>query len=163
MSHENQPAPLRQPLPDGRLTPDFRLQSVSGVFYSREQFRGRRGLVLLFLPHAEPASADLLRQIKRLWAEFVEINAQVLAILDVTRETLAPLAASLDAPFPLLADADNRVWEAYTHEPTRGAALFILDTYGALSVQRLAPSAADLPCPEDVLDLARCTQYRCSV
>ncbi len=163
MSHENQPLPLRQPLPYNRLTPDFRLQSASGAFYSREQFRGRHGLVLLFLPQAEPASVALLAQIKALWAEFLEINARVLAIFDAEPEALAPLAQTLDVPFPLLADADGRVWRHYTGEPTRGAALFILDTYGALSAQRLVESAAELPEADEVLELARYTQYRCSV
>jgi peroxiredoxin len=163
MTHENQPIRHREPLPYGRIAPDFSLESAIGARYSREQFRGKQGLVLLFLSHTEPLSTDLLRRLKELWAEFVEINAQVLAIFDAERESLVPLAQTLDLPFPMLADGDNRVWETYTHEPTRGAALFILDTYGATSAQRLVSSAAELPAAEDMLDLARYTQYRCSV
>ncbi|MCS6872081.1 MAG: redoxin domain-containing protein [Anaerolineae bacterium] len=162
MTHENKPLPVREPLPYGRLTPDFRLESVTGTLYSREQFRGKRGLVLLFLPQAEPLSAALLRRLKGLWSEFVEINVQVLAIFDARREALMPLAQALDLPFPVLADADNHVWQLYTHEARRGAALFVLDTYGALSAQRVLPSVADLPEADEILDLARYTQYRCS-
>lgn len=163
MTHENQPPPPREPLPYGRIAPDFSLESATGTRYSREQFRGKQGLVLLFLSHIEPLSADLLRRLTELWSEFVEINAQVLAIFDAERESLTPLAQTLALPFPILADGDNRVWESYTHEPTRGAALFILDTYGATSAQRLVSSAAELPAAEEILDLARYTQYRCSV
>jgi peroxiredoxin len=163
MTHENKPVAFREPLPYGNLAPDFRLPSVTGAFYSREQFRGKQGLVLLFLQHAAPSSATLLRQIAQLWSEFVEINAQVLAIFDAPLEALAPLAQALNLPFPMLADTEDRVWQRYTHDSERGAALFILDTYGALSAQRVVTNTADLPDVDEVLSLARYTQYRCSV
>ncbi|PJF34901.1 MAG: hypothetical protein CUN49_13305 [Candidatus Thermofonsia Clade 1 bacterium] len=159
MRYENKPSALPEPLPYGRVAPDFRLQSLSGAFYSREQFRGKQALVLLFLQQAENTAIALLRELAQLWPEFIEINANILAIFDST----AALSADLrDLPFPLLADSENRAWLSYTHQPTRGAALFVLDTYGAPSAQRLVPSAADLPSAEDILDRVRYTQYRCS-
>ena len=163
MTHENKPIVFREPLPYGSLAPDFRLPSAAGTFYSREQFRGKQGLVLLFLQQASPSSAALLRAIAQLWSEFVEINAQVLAIFDAPREALMPLAQALSLPFPLLADAENNVWQRYTSESARGAALFVLDTYGALSAQRVLLSVAELPEADDILSMARYTQYRCSV
>jgi peroxiredoxin len=126
-------------------------------------FAASRDLILLFLQQASPLSAALLRAIAQLWSEFVEINAQVLAIFDAPREALMPLAQALSLPFPLLADAENSVWQRYTSESARGAALFVLDTYGALSAQRVVLSAAELPEADETLSLARYTQYRCSV
>ena len=163
MNHENAPQARREPLPYGRLAPDFRLESADGSTFTREQFRGRQGLVVLFINPRQPATEPLLKALGQDWAEYVEINTRILAIADLPPADLAPLATALALPFPLLADADNRVWQAYTGEPRRGAALFILDTYGAISAQRLVDFAADLPEATEILELARYTQYRCSV
>lgn len=159
MSRENKPITFREPLPYGVLAPDFSLPSITGTIYTREQFRGKQGLVLLFLQQAETHSATILCQIIRLWSEFVEINAQVLTIF----EMLPPPAEAFDLPFPMLVDAGDRVWQRYTQESARGAALFVLDTYGALSAQRVVTHVAELPDAEEILALARYTQYRCSV
>ncbi len=163
MTHENVPQARREPLPYGRLAPDFCLESVDGSTFTREQFRGKQGLVIVFIKPHQAAAEPLLKAIGQDWTEYVEINTRILAIADLPLADLAPLATALALPFPLLADADNRVWQAYTHDPVRGAALFVLDTYGATSAQRLVGSAADLPDAAEILELARYTQYRCSV
>jgi peroxiredoxin len=163
MNHENAPQARREPLPFGRLAPDFRLESAEGSTFTREQFRGRHGLVVLFVNARQPAAEPLLKALGQDWAEYIEINTRILAIADLPLADLAPLAAALALPFPLLADADNRVWQAYTGETQRGAALFVLDTYGATSAQRLVLETVELPDAAEILELARYTQYQCSV
>ncbi|GAB4546755.1 MAG: hypothetical protein OHK0023_06870 [Anaerolineae bacterium] len=155
MIHENVPNQLPHVLELGRLTPDFNLRdTLSGTQFTREQFRGKQGLVLLFLADPHLASA-FLDGIRRDASEYRELNAQVLAIC----ERPHPEAYG----FPILEDRNGQTWRQYTHAPTYGYAVFILDNYGGLDKQYITVQPELLPDPADVREWCRGAQYRCNI
>lgn len=155
MIHDNAPNQLPHVLELGRLTPDFTLRDViSGVYFTREQFRGKQGLVLLFLADPQRVRA-FLGGIQRDASEYHELNAQVLAICE------APSAEAYG--FPMLDDSGGQAWLKYTRESTYGYAVFILDNYGGLDKQHITTMPELLPDPADVREWCRGAQYRCNI
>src|SRR5260221_9195928 len=103
----------------GKLAPSFELTAIDGQKYSRQQFRGKSGLVLLFfLPM--PEAQLWLKQISRDEAEYKELNSQILGIGRATLDELAPLAAPIKLPFPLLVDPQGETLKAYAGTPDPG-------------------------------------------
>jgi len=148
-------------LPYGQLAPDFALQDANGRDFSRQQFRGRSGLVLLFIPPAPdlPLLADMARDS----GEYIELNARVVLIVHTAPENLKQAAKWGEFPFIVLADPDGIAWKAYTGLENPGYGVFILDTYGGVDEQQVSGSPDAFPGAEKILEWTRGTQYRCSV
>lgn len=148
------------PLAYGELAPAFKLEAVQGGTLSREQFRGKAGLLLIFFAQAEPI-IPLLKAINTDSGEYTELNAHILAIGGDTRSALETLAKGLS--FPVLDDHQRQAWYAYTRMERYGYGIFVLDTYGGVEMQRAAPQAADLPSAAEVLEWVRGAQYKCNI
>ncbi|MCC7207581.1 MAG: redoxin domain-containing protein [Anaerolineae bacterium] len=149
------------PLEPGALAPDFELETATGKRISREDFRGKAGLVLVFF-RWDPAIRPYLDAIAHDMDEYTLIGSRVLAITDVGREALrAALAWQL--PFPLAADPDGRAWQAYTRRTEYAYAVFVLDMYGGVDSQKVAATLDELPAPKMALDWSRAAQYRCNI
>ena len=150
------------PLEYHALAPDFSLESTSGQVTTRNQFRNQHGLALVFFQPA-PEAISLLEQIDKDEAEYIELNARVLAIGRSPREPLVPLAARLKSFMTFLADPQAVAWKAYTGTQAAGYAVFILDMYGGVDSQQVAASVAELPDAKEILEWMRATQYRCNI
>jgi peroxiredoxin len=149
------------PLQPGTLAPDFELETATGERVSREDFRGKAGLVLVFF-RWDPAIRSYLESIGRDADEYALIGTRVLAITDIGREALRAVL-SWQLPFPFAADPDGRAWQAYTHSTDYAYAVFVLDTYTGVDSQEVVATIDELPAPEKVLDWSRGAQYRCSI
>src|SRR4051812_916576 len=103
----------------GKLAPQFELDSTNGKCYTRGQFRGKSGLVLIFFqPNTE--IYPLLNEICEDKKEYDELNVHILGIGHATLNTLTEIATSLALYFPLLADPQGQVWTAYSGLTTPG-------------------------------------------
>lgn len=150
------------PLKYHALAPNFSLQSSSGQTVTRNQFRNKHGLTLLFFQPA-PEAIALLERISQDEVEYVELNARVIGLVHAQREALAELAAKVTPFMTLLADPDGVTWKAYTGTAQVGCAVFILDMYGGVDSQRVGESINELPDAAEILEWMRATQYRCNI
>ena len=149
------------PLQPGSLAPDFELETATGERVSREDFRGKAGLVLVFF-RWDPAFRSYLEAIAQDADEYALIGTRVLAITDIGREALRAVL-SWQLPFPFAADPDGRAWQAYTHRKDYAYAVFVLDTYTGVDTQKVVSTIDEMPPPEKVLDWSRGAQYRCNI
>jgi peroxiredoxin len=146
----------------GKLAPSFELTAIDGQTYTRQQFRGKSGLVLLFfLP--TPEAQLWLKLISRDEAEYKELNAQILGIGRASRDELAPFAAPIKLPFPLLVDPQGETWTAYAGTSDPGYGVFVLDMYGGLEAKAVSDCIDKLPNAATILEWTRSAQYRCSI
>lgn len=149
------------PLKYGALTPDFALESVDGKRVTREQFRGKQGLVLIFFGSQPPIS--LLHQLARDVAEFREINSMVIGISNMPLDLLLDAVSGVSWPYLMLTDPEAVAWRAHIGEGEYRYAVAVLDTYGGFEKGVTVREMTDLPSGAQVLAWSRGAQYRCSV
>jgi peroxiredoxin len=150
-------------IPNGTRLPAFLLPSSRGVALGPPRYRQRKHLVLLCLDPERPADQAYLATVAQLYAEFREMDTEVLALLPQTPGDLAALAGDLALPFPLLADdgtARARLLPADT--PATVVAALVADRYGIVTYQMVAADAAALAPPEEVLAWARFLGMQCA-
>jgi thioredoxin-dependent peroxiredoxin len=103
-----------QILDQGSAAPDFSLQGSDGKTYSLSQFKGKQRVVLYFYPKADtPGCTTEACGFRDRIADYQKESVVVLGVspdpvADVTR-----FAQKFHLNFPLLADADHAVCEAY--------------------------------------------------
>lgn len=152
------------PLAPGKLAPAFELQTPDGEIITRNQFRNRSALLILFFQEDGEIRARLdgiLQDAK----EYAELNVRLLAIGHKTATDLTTLTRQYAPSITFLADPAGRAWSAYTHRPPEsgGYAAFMLDLYGGVDAQYVATSVAEMPDSNKLLEWARAAQYRCSI
>src|SRR5258708_1997063 len=101
------------PLDYGKLAPGFELTATDGQTYTRAQFRGHNGLVLIFIKPTSDAET-LLTQINQDQAEYKELNARVFGIAAPTPTELVAIERRLELSFVLLSDPQNETWKKYS-------------------------------------------------
>lgn len=97
----------------GTKAPAFALPDQTGTVRTLEQYRGRK-LVLFF--YAKDNTSGCTRQAcgyGALYPQFTEKGAAVLGVSKDTAETHSKFAEKYGLPFPVLADPDHTVLEAY--------------------------------------------------
>lgn len=149
------------PLKHGAITPDFALESVEGKRITREQFRGKQGLVVVFFGSQPPIS--LLHQLAKDAAEYREIGTSVIGISNMPIDLLIDAVAGVKWPYYMLTDPNAAAYRAYTGDSEYRYAVAVLDTYGGFEAGVTVREMLDLPPGSRVLEWARGAQYRCSV
>lgn len=97
----------------GQPAPSFSLPGTGGRTYSLEEYRGKP-VVLVFYPGDNtPVCTKQLNAYTEDIAEFEQVGAQVLAISPQSVESHEAFAGKHGFRFPLLADTDKKVAEAY--------------------------------------------------
>jgi peroxiredoxin len=120
----------------GDKAPSFALLGTGGKTYSLEQFSGAP-LVLVFYPGDNtPVCTKQLNCYNDELAQFTEVGAQVVGISaqDVTSHD--QFSAKHDFAFPLLADVDKVVAQAYGVVGPLGfprRSVFVIDAHGNVS------------------------------
>ncbi len=97
----------------GIKAPDFALPDQNGTEHSLEQYRGKK-IVLYF--YSKDNTSGCTKQAcgySGLWPEFAEKGAVVLGVSKDTIESHKKFAEKHALPFPILADPDHVVLEAY--------------------------------------------------
>ncbi len=153
--------PTLQP---GARLPLFSLPSSRGVALGPKPYRQRKHLVVLCLDPETPDGRAYFAALADLYPEFLEVSAEVLALVPTAPDGLAALATSLGLPFPLLADDGSaRARLLPADAPAATVAAFVADRYGVLVHITQAPTAAALEPPAEILTWARYIGMQCSI
>ncbi|MFQ5943986.1 MAG: thioredoxin-dependent thiol peroxidase [Anaerolineales bacterium] len=97
----------------GETPPEFELQTDSGETVRLSDFRGKK-VVLFFYPKAEtPGCIKEACGFRDDYSRFLKAGIVVLGISPDTVRSQADFSAKYSLPYPLLADADHKVAEAY--------------------------------------------------
>ena len=97
----------------GQPAPTFTLASDGGGEVSLEDFRGRP-VVLYFYPKDNTSGCTKQAcDIRDSWSEFEKLGAVVLGVSPDSVESHDGFKSAFSLPFPLLADPDHAVAEAY--------------------------------------------------
>ena len=97
----------------GRAAPDFTLPSDQGGEVSLRGLRGRK-VVLYFYPKDDTSGCTTQAcEFRDAWADVQAAGAIVLGVSPDGIRSHGKFRAKFDLPFPLLADEDHRVAEAY--------------------------------------------------
>jgi len=100
-------------LSEGDAAPDFTLTSDSGETVRLADLRGKP-VVLYFYPKDDtPGCTRQACDIRDAWGEFERAGAVVLGVSPDGEASHAKFKAKYALPFPLLADTDHTVSEAY--------------------------------------------------
>jgi peroxiredoxin Q/BCP len=98
---------------EGKLAPDFELQSDTGEMVRLSDLRGKP-VVLYFYPKDDtPGCTKQACGIRDAWDDFRERGAVVLGISPDGEASHAKFKQKYRLPFTLLADSDHRVAEEY--------------------------------------------------
>ena len=97
----------------GDRAPDFSLPGTGGNTYSLDQFRGKPLVVVFYPADDSPVCTKQLNTYNTGMGEFHDVDAQVLAISSQGLDSHEKFAEKLSLTFPLLADADKAVADAY--------------------------------------------------
>jgi thioredoxin-dependent peroxiredoxin len=97
----------------GTPAPDFSLRSDSGDTVRLSDLRGRPVVVYFYPKDDTPGCTTQACAIRDSWAEFERAGATVLGISPDSTESHEKFKSKFTLPFPLLADEDHAVAEAY--------------------------------------------------
>ncbi len=97
----------------GTPAPDFTLRSDSGDTVHLADLRGRPVVVYFYPKDDTPGCTTQACAIRDSWGQFEEAGATVLGISPDSAESHEKFKAKFSLPFPLLADEDHAVAEAY--------------------------------------------------
>jgi peroxiredoxin Q/BCP len=119
----------------GDVAPDFTLEGTGDKSYSLSDFRGQP-VVLAFYPGDNtPVCTKQLDSYQGALADFEAVNAQMLGISPQSVESHQDFSCKRGYNFPLLADTDKKVAEAYGVLGPLGfyrRSVFVVDAAGVI-------------------------------
>jgi thioredoxin-dependent peroxiredoxin len=97
----------------GQPAPPFALESDSGETISLDQLRGHPVVVYFYPKDDTPGCTRQACGIRDTWAEFERIGARVIGVSPQDAESHRAFKQKYELPFPLLADTDHAMADAY--------------------------------------------------
>jgi peroxiredoxin Q/BCP len=98
---------------EGEPAPDFELPTDSGETLRLSSLRGKRVVLYFYPKDSTPGCTTEACGIRDAWGAFAETGAVVLGVSPDSVSSHAKFKQSHALPFPLLADTDHAVAEAY--------------------------------------------------
>jgi len=119
----------------GSQAPDFEVESTKGKIRLSD-FKGKR-VVLYFFPKAfTPGCTRETQKFAEMYEKFKELNAEVIGVSADKLPTQERFAQKYNAPFPLVADTELKIINAYgvLSESGKSASrvTFVLDENGVV-------------------------------
>lgn len=143
-------------LAPGQLAPPFTLTASDGRRVRLWDYKQRRNLVLIFLSGQDTGVLDAVAD---RYAEYRDLEAEVLALLPLAAEQAQSLVPAGTLPFPLLLDPDAAVRRRYLGEQRSG--VVIIDRFGTVYAIYGGETATDLPAQEEWLSWLRYIALQC--
>jgi len=141
----------------GDIAPEFTLPGTGGREYSLSEFRGKP-VVLVFYPGDDtPVCTKQLSSYSHDLSQFESVGAQVLAVSAQGIESHEKFSGKLGLGFPLLADMDKKVAQAYG---ALGPMAFPGDRCSS-SMRRAPSGTSTVPSPVSPTALRRSWSPRC--
>ena len=119
----------------GDVAPDFTLPGTDGREWSLSEFRGRPVLLVFYPGDGTPVCTEQLKEYNAGLAQLDGLGAQVLALSPQDVASHERFRAEHGFRFPLLADTDKAVGEAYSILGPLGfyrRSLFVVDPAGVI-------------------------------
>ena len=108
-----QDMPSPKVLKEGDPAPDIRLQDDAGVLFELEKLRGKN-VVLYFYPKADTSGCTLeSKEFSERAERFAARDAVIVGVSPDKVDAQCKFKSKYGFPFPLLADVDHKVAEAY--------------------------------------------------
>lgn len=104
---EVMPLSLHQP------APDFSLPDQTGKVHTLKQYRGKWVLLYFYPKDDTPGCTSEACSLRDQWSEFKNVNAVVLGVSADSSDSHQEFADKYQLPFPLLADPEKTVVNAY--------------------------------------------------
>jgi len=145
----------------GDVAPDFTLKSYTKEESRLKNFRGKKNVVLAFVPYAfsRVCSAQLPSYEAEL-SRFKDADTEVVSISMDSTHALNAWAKSMQTSFPLLSDfyPQGKVTDLYGVRNPAGMAeraLFIIDKEGFIRYIEVHASPGDMPDNENLFEALR--------
>ncbi len=119
----------------GDTAPDFTLPGTGGRTYSLSDYRGQRVVIVFYPGDDSPVCTKQLNSYNNELSAFEGVGAQVLAISAQDMESHESFARKHGFKFPLLADTDKTVANAYGTVGPLGfprRSVFVVDANGVI-------------------------------
>ncbi len=119
----------------GELAPDFTLPGTGGRSYSLSSYRGQPVVIVFYPGDDSPVCTKQLNSYNNELSAFEGVGAQVLAISAQDMSSHESFAAKHGFKFPLLADTDKNVANAYGTVGPLGfprRSVFVVDPAGVV-------------------------------
>jgi thioredoxin-dependent peroxiredoxin len=100
-------------LTSGTPAPQFKSEDIFGTPIALKDYAGK-GLLIAFFRNGACALCNL--QVHRLIQKYPEYHAQgleIIAVFESPRESVLQYVAKQDAPFPIIADPDAKLYDLY--------------------------------------------------
>lgn len=145
----------------GDEAPDFTLKAANGQAWHLADFRGKKNVVLAFVPFAfsRVCSAQLPSYEADL-DRFKDSDTEIVSISMDSTHSLTAWAKSMNTSFPLLSDfyPQGQVVDLYGVRHAAGMpnrALIVIDKEGIIRDIEVMNAPADLPDNEDLFEVLR--------
>jgi peroxiredoxin len=145
--------------PTERL-PDLRLLRASDSASVPLVAPGGRGVPIILAVHSADCAEcrTFARSLAEADAELREWDGRVMVVVPGGVEDAARFADGIGLPFPVLADAERKLW---TRMGMEGAAAVVADPWGEVRMRQVTGAAHDLPSPAELVDWARFVAIQC--
>ncbi len=100
-------------LKEGDKAPDFELKDQNGKLHRLADYRGKTVVVYFYPKDDTPGCTKEACSIRDNWAELKKRGIVVLGVSGDNEESHAAFAKKYNLPFPLLADTDRKVINAF--------------------------------------------------
>ena len=97
----------------GQLAPAFSLESDTGETISLDSLRGRPAVIYFYPKDDTPGCTRQALAIRDSWGEFGRLGATVIGVSPQSAESHRRFKEKYTLPFPLLADTEHEMAEAY--------------------------------------------------
>ncbi len=140
----------------GASAPDFTLKTASGEIWHLADYRGKKNVILAFVPFAfSGVCSTQLPSYQNALERFKKYDTEVVSISEDSTYALDAWAKSMKTTFPLLSDfyPQGKVVDEYGVRHPAGMAeraLFVIDKEGTIRYIEITSSPGELPDNEDL-------------
>ncbi len=142
----------------GDVAPDFTLKTASGATWRLSDFRGKKNVVLAFVPFAfSGVCSTQLPSYEADLNRFKDLNTEVVSISMDSTYALSAWAKSMNTSFPLLSDfyPQGQVVDTYGVRHPAGMAersLFVIDKEGIIRYIEITHTPGEMPDNVDLFE-----------